>query len=405
MAVDLLRAALPSAPQPQLAAAARRPFIADHAVQALAAGRAQPGAAGAAMAAWFRRTRRLGSRDRRVVSDLAFGVVRHEALLRLAAGPPDAGSDNTPDSDLALVQAYARVLDGDPLAEVPSQGPAADFATALSLPRPLTDPWLDELGVDQAAAFAAAQAERAPTTLRVNLAWGSRDAAAALLAEDGVETTPVGRWGLDLVGRANLHVTRAFKQGAVEVQDLSSQRLVEALHDVRPLEGLRVLDLCAGAGGKSLALAALGASVGAWDPRPSALAALADRARRARVDIHIASPQPGWDVVLVDAPCSGSGRLRREPTLRWGLDPQQPVSADLLALQERLLAQAATLVRPDGLLAYATCSLDRREAAPPLPGPWSPIASHRHWPHRGAGDGFSHLFLTASGSPPTSTRL
>ncbi len=117
-----------------------------------------------------------------------------------------------------------------------------------------------------------------------------------------------------------------------------------------------MIDLCAGAGGKALALAAKGARVRAWDERSEALAELERRAARAGADIEI-TPEPGTaDVVLVDAPCSGTGRLRRNPALRWGLE-----AGAFVDVQRQLLRAARGCVAPGGRLVYATCSLLRAE--------------------------------------------
>lgn len=367
---DLLRAALPGRLDPELAQAARRPFIADHVVQALAAGRVQPRAAGAAMAAWFRRTRRLGSKDRRRVQELAYGVVRHQGLLdRAGAG-----------SDAERVALLAQVLEGERFPGLAAGTPAEDLATALSLPEEVAAEWLELLGPLEAAAFAAVQATQAPLYLRVHAGRSGPDAAATGLP---VPTRLHPPWGIELLERCDLHTTPAWQQGLVEVQDLSSQRFVQAIAAQAELAGSRVLDLCAGAGGKTLALAALGARVHATDLRAEALAELAKRAARAGDAVVLGPPEADYDLVVVDAPCSGTGRLRREPTLRWGLEPDRHVQA-----QRQLVADGAARVRPGGLLAYATCSLLRRENDVEEPEGWTLLEARVCWPHRQAGDGF-----------------
>ncbi len=371
---DLLRAALPTAPEPELAQSARRPFVADHAVQALAVGRAQPRAAAAAMAAWFRRTRRLGSQDRRRVAEIAYGVIRHEALLRRSGAQDDA----------ALVKAWARLAEGERFEQLASEGPAADLATALSLPLPVAQEWLDRQGEEEAAQLAGRFAERAIVWLRVNADWGSREAAKASLARDGVlVVNGPGPWALELRGRVDLATTELYRHGGVEIQDLSSQALIQAIHEQSPLAGARVLDLCAGAGGKSLALAALKARVRAFDVRPQALVETARRARRACLDLDVGLPEGLYGLVLVDAPCSGIGRLMREPALRWGLEPGRYLEA-----QRALLQQGAAHVEPGGLLAYATCSLLAEENEHEAPAGFELVEEVLRWPHRQAGDGF-----------------
>ena len=185
--------------------------------------------------------------------------------------------------------------------------------------------------------------------------------------------------GLTVTGRANLLATKAFKSGLFEVQDASSQRLCEHL----PIEpGMRVLDLCAGAGGKSLALAAKGAQVVATDIREKALRELGKRAERADADIQLEQPSTA-QIVLVDAPCSGSGRLRRNPALRWGL-----TDGTHIEIQRELLEAATKWVGAGGLLVYATCSLFQRENDHPTPSGWSTIEETTLWPHIDHCDGF-----------------
>jgi 16S rRNA (cytosine967-C5)-methyltransferase len=148
----------------------------------------------------------------------------------------------------------------------------------------------------------------------------------------------------------------AYAQGLVEVQDLSSQCAVEALP---PDTAARVLDFCAGGGGKLLAMAALRhAEFTAHDIDPVRMRDLAARAERAGVQVATAPPGEapgGQDLVLVDAPCSGSGTWRRTPEAKWRLTPDR--LAELVALQSDILARAAVLVAPNGVLAYMTCSL------------------------------------------------
>src|SRR4030095_4773424 len=164
----------------------------------------------------------------------------------------------------------------------------------------------------------------------------------------------------------------AFVDGRVEVQDEGSQLIALAC---RPANGMRILDLCAGAGGKSLALAAAapGAEVIAADTNRSRLAQLSPRAERAGAAIatrlidggreaaQLAGLEGRCDVVLVDAPCSGSGTWRRNPEGRWRLTADR--LDRLVALQARLLDIGAEIVRPGGRLVYAVCSLLSREGA------------------------------------------
>ena len=149
-----------------------------------------------------------------------------------------------------------------------------------------------------------------------------------------------------------------------------------------------VMDLCAGAGGKSLALAARGARVRATDVRSKALDELKKRARRAGASIAIEQPSPA-DLVLVDAPCSGSGRLRRNPAIRWGLTDQAHRRT-----QAELLVAATDFVGPGGILVYATCSLLSRENDHPTPAGFTITESRTLWPHTDNSDGFYWRVMT-----------
>jgi 16S rRNA (cytosine967-C5)-methyltransferase len=194
--------------------------------------------------------------------------------------------------------------------------------------------------------------------LRVNAARATRAEAAARLAAEGVATAPHPLAGLALQVTENaerIAQTAAFSEGLVELQDAASQAVVEAL----PLApGMRVLDLCAGGGGKALAMAARGAQVTAHDAAPARMRDLPARAARAGVRVGLSDRPEAlapFDLVLADAPCSGSGAWRRSPEGKWRLTP-----AALSALQETqagILDRAAGCVAPGGWLAYATCSL------------------------------------------------
>ena len=175
------------------------------------------------------------------------------------------------------------------------------------------------------------------------------------------------------------------------MQDESSQRAVEVC---RAAPGERWLDLCAGSGGKSLALAALGAEVTAWDSSARRLAELPRRARRAgaRIAVERDEPTGTFDGVLVDAPCSGSGALSREPDARWRID--DAAVAGFQEAQSEVLRRGAERVRPGGVLVFATCSVFREEGEEVVasflagnPG-FRLVAEERRWPHREPGAGF-----------------
>jgi 16S rRNA (cytosine967-C5)-methyltransferase len=221
----------------------------------------------------------------------------------------------------------------------------------------------------EADAVAAGLVGPAPQVLRCNRLRDSRDGLAARLAAEGVRTRPCGSAedGLEVLGSAQLFATAAFREGGFEIQDEASQ-LVAALVDPPP--GGRVLDVCAGAGGKTLAIAARhpDAAILALDVDGPRLAALRRRARRAgaeRIEVRrvgvadwpeeVSAWARSADRILVDAPCSGIGALRRHPELRERLDEAE--LRRLGRLQRELLGRAAAALRPGARLCYATCSL------------------------------------------------
>ena len=212
--------------------------------------------------------------------------------------------------------------------------------------------------------------ERAPLDLRVNVARASRDEMLAQFAD--ADPTPVSSWGIRLPPDTRVDDYPAFQAGLVEIQDEGSQLIALACE---PAAGERLLDLCAGAGGKALALAAAApkSMILATDSNRARLSRLLPRAERAgaAIEARLLSPPRelddlrDWrdqaDVVLVDAPCSGSGTWRRIPEGRWRLTPER--LDRLAAQQQRLLDIAAELVKPGGWLVYAVCSLLSREGA------------------------------------------
>ena len=374
---DLLRSALPAEIDEGLLAATKREWIVKQAVDGLAEARRAPAYATVNLARWFRKNRSLGSRDRRVVADLVHGAIRHEALLlRAGAWDPEA-----------LIRGAGAIAAGERYDDLETHSPEEDFATALNVPAPVAREWLAVLGAEAAAKFAASINRRPPVDIRVNTLKTDCAALQASLAKEGVETRIGGAIDthLEVVGRANLVNTQAFRSGHFEVQDRASQAMCAAL----PLEpGVSVVDLCAGAGGKSLALAARGAKVRATDVRSNALEELKKRARRADAPVVIEQPSSA-DVVLVDAPCSGSGRLRRNPAIRWGLTDQTH-----LQTQGELMLEAADFVRPGGILVYATCSLLSRENDHPTPDGFTATTAQTLWPHSDNSDGFYWRVMT-----------
>lgn len=339
--------------------------------------------------AW--RDRRLGSHDRRIIKAALVGVMRHGAAAELLLRQGGWSGERWPEALwLALLvweagvplelaeQSFGAPVFGafaDPIGAlrqaVEGWPKARTLGLLASQPEWLAERWIEQFGEEEAARLACAQNERGPLSLRANRLRISPEGLIAKLAEEKIQAKP-GRWAPDAVeaiGPANLLATRAFRQGLFEMQDEGSQLIAELV--AVPRGGL-VVDLCAGSGGKTLAIAAKlpkGARIWALDVRDIALDEAAERLRRAGIEgvrldrLDPKAPLPvapeSAAVVLVDAPCSGSGTLRRNPALRWRLTPE--MVEELHATQRTLLAKAAGLVRAGGRVVYATCSLFTRE--------------------------------------------
>ena len=334
-----------------------------------------------ALRGFFRAHRQLGQHDRAFIADGVFAVLRRRRSLIAHAetSAPRALAIAAASRELGLsLRELDDVLTPDERAWARSfkaRKPDLTPAEAVDLPD-----WLwDALGKAIPAerdALARAWLAPAPLDLRVNPLKTTRDAARAALAADGIEAapTPYSPLGLRVAGKPALQRHRLFVDGAIEVQDEGSQLLCFL---VAPKRSEMVVDFCAGAGGKTLLLGALMRSQGrlyAFDVSPRRLANLKPRLARsglsnvhpARIaderDNHIKRLAGKIDRVLVDAPCSGFGTLRRNPDLKWRY-PQTAI-AEMAAKQARLLAAAARLVKPGGRLVYATCSVlpDENEA-------------------------------------------
>ena len=329
-------------------------------------------------AAWGRANRYAGSGDRRAIADLVYDAVRR---LRSAAWAAGAGETPT-GRDLMLGSLTLDGLDREALALL--------FTGARHAPSPLTEAEAARLGQPLDAAPRPVRLDfpewlsphlepirdaaleltrrRAPLFLRVNLLRADRETAIAALAADRIvaEPGPLSPTCIKVVSGAHT-VARsgAYRDGLVEVQDAASQAAADY---ARAMPGDTVLDYCAGAGGKTLALAAAMAGQGqlhAHDIAPRRLAQLEERARRAGVEVTLHGPgQTGapiggltgrCDLVFVDAPCSGSGAWRRNPDAKWRLTAAQ--LAAFTQTQDTILAEAAAAVRPGGRLVYVTCSM------------------------------------------------
>jgi 16S rRNA (cytosine967-C5)-methyltransferase len=313
---------------------------------------------------WGRNNRFAGSKDRAAIRDHVFDVMRIRRsaawLGRAATGrglmigllrSQDIDTDSYFNGEGHAPQPLMDYELDLPDSEVPAE-------ESWNLPDWLRTRFMDGLG-PEAEATAKALQERAPVTLRVNTARIDLAGAQAMLASEGVETSPnpLSTTALTVTqGARAIRNAAAYTDGYIELQDASSQAVVDTLPT-----GQRVLDYCAGGGGKALAIAARGArAVFAHDIDAGRMRDLPLRAARAQTDItQLEGSSLGtfgpYDIVLVDAPCSGSGSWRRAPEAKWRLTPEQ--LAQTLSTQDNILDNAAALVAEQGLLAYATCSV------------------------------------------------
>ncbi len=363
--------------------------------QALAEALALRLPADAVLRRFFRDHPEIGRRDRANLADTVFDVLRNR---RLYAHFAQAGDGAIEDRLIRLSRAWrsrtASAVDPAATAAVTSSargsgapetasGPAADWlsrigaadlnslpaAVALSLPDWLFEALCERFGAEEARALGRSLLEPAPLQLRANALKVRREALIEQLGAEGIRARAIDAvpGALEVEGHPALERSAAFAAGAFEVQDAGSQLLALLVGARR---GQRVIDLCAGAGGKTLALAAMMNSLGqvfACDVSTSRLQRLRPRLIRSGAtnvqpfaidsltDRKLERLAARAHAVLVDAPCTGTGTLRRNPDLKWRFGPD-----DLLRLrdeQRAILLAAARLVAPDGVLVYATCSL------------------------------------------------
>ena len=340
----------------------------------------------------LRRERRLWSGERRAASEAVYGLVRWQGQLEWLLGkegpgapvplryalwlarfgglPPAAAARR-----LAVPERALAALEGADARIAALPDPVERLAVEESLPGWIAARFAEELGLEEARELCRAMNRRAPLTVRANLLKASRDQLRERLAAGGTAAapTPFSPWGLCLDGNRNAFALPSFREGWFEIQDEGSQLLALAL-GARP--GKVVVDACAGAGGKSLALAMEMHNRGdlhALDSDEERLSEARRRARRAGVhnlrfraipagagaEAALADLAGKADRVLVDAPCSGLGTLRRRPDARWRLAPAD--QERFAALQRELLARFARLLAPGGRLLYATCAIGRTE--------------------------------------------
>lgn len=328
------------------------------------------------VSSYFRRHPNLGRRDRGFLAEVVYAVLRRRRTLESAAGSA-APRELLLAALLKIFGLSGRALDAlltdseEALVRKIRgfRADAASPAVRAEMPDWLWERLTSAHGEERAMQIAQGLLDAAPLDLRVNLARLRREEALSQLAARGIvgTPTPYSPAGIRVPGRPQIQRDPLFEQGLIEVQDEGSQLLAYLLAARR---GEMVGDFCAGAGGKALALAMLMRGTGrvyAIDVSTKRLAALGPRAARAAVsNIHTLSVSTENDVrvkrlagkldrVLVDAPCSGFGTLRRNPDLKWRYGPER---IEALAEQQfRILDAASRLVRSGGRLVYATCSL------------------------------------------------
>ena len=329
---------------------------------------------------FFSANRALGQRDRAFIAETVFSVLRHKRLLELLV--PQSTPRKLVCAALIKLQGYGVgqlepfLKSGD--LDWAAQLKGADIETLpaavrLSLPDWLYERLVAETSEQDATAFGRAMLKTAPLDLRVNTLIADREQVLRDLRSSGFDAAPTrfSPVGIRIGGKPAINRHALFSSGAIEVQDEGSQLLG---YLVAPKRREMVVDFCAGAGGKTLQMGAMMQSQGrlyALDVSEKRLKNLAPRLKRSGLsnvhpqiiasenDIKVKRLAGKIDRVLVDAPCSGLGTLRRNPDLKWRQSPQ---AIDELAVKQRaILAAAAGLLKPGGRLVYATCSVLAQE--------------------------------------------
>lgn len=366
------------------------------------------------LAAAFEANPKWGKRDRSFIAETVFEVVRWRRVLGFLA-------DSEETTALCAAQWVRMGYDipewwtyrGEVIAEIQAREAAvADQPRAV---RESVPDWLDELGFSELGAAwdteLTALNQRAPVFLRVNTLRATREEAIAWLAEAGVSASEVAGLPDALVLEAGKQLPKLMRvDGRVEIQDAGSQTIAPLL---APQRGQRVIDACSGAGGKSLHLAALmhgDGRVFAMDIDSKKLAELSRRAKRARAQrcistkpITASTPEDFAGVadgLLIDAPCSGLGTLKRQPDLKWRLKPA--ALERVRGIQRELLESYPAMLKPGGRLVYATCSIlpsENRAAVDHLlaRGGFSLVEEHPVSPAETGFDGFYAAVLRKEG--------
>ncbi len=326
-----------------------------------------------ALTNWARRSRFAGSKDRAAIRDIVFDCIRNrksyaayghgETGRGLTCAHAAKGRDREDLQALFTGEGHApSPLTEDELGALYRTRVRQSWEMMHDLPEWLAEEMAASFG-DKSMQVARALTKRAPVFLRVNLSRASRDNAITSLAQDGVTAVVARRseTALEVIENPRkVSMSAAFANGLIELQDASSQAICAGLPPSR-----RMLDYCAGGGGKVLAYGDLNtAALFAHDANSRRLGDLAPRAARAGLSVQILDKaacrtQAPFDLVLCDVPCSGSGAWRRSPEGKWALKPES--LANLQKIQASILDEAAGLVAVGGCLAYVTCSVFKSE--------------------------------------------
>jgi 16S rRNA (cytosine967-C5)-methyltransferase len=361
----------------------------------------------------FKSNRKLGSRDRKFIAETIYEIVRYHRFYQTVA-------ESNQSYNLLGVHLIKNNLDTQEFQdEYPIDSDLIKRNLKKKYPIAVTESfpdWMNELGekefgADEWKLIMHALNRQADVYIRTNTLRIEREALMKELEKEEIITEKVDGLPecLRLIERKNVFQTQAFKSGYFEVQDAASQ-FIAPLLDLKP--GLRVVDACAGAGGKSLHMAALMKNKGkiiAMDIHDWKLGELKKRAARNRVDIIEAKVidsskttkrlEASFDRVLLDVPCTGWGVIRRNPDTKWKLSPDK--IEGLVQLQREIITDYSKMCKPAGLMVYATCSILNQEnedqvkwfLASPEGQKWNFKKEIRLWPHRDNFDGFYAALL------------
>lgn len=329
---------------------------------------------------FFKQNRELGVKDRGFVAETVYGILRRKSLLMYLADGEDPRK---------LLLAWLLRIQGTSLRELDNvlnkqqkewaqaikAKSTADLGPAMQADMPdwLWERLAAQYGEAEAMTIARSLQQPAALDLRVNIIKANRENVVQKFASEktDLELTPFSPHGIRMANKMNISRHPLFTEGKIEVQDEGSQLLAQL---VAPRRGEMIADFCAGAGGKSLAMGALMRNTGrlyAFDVSEKRLQNLGTRLKRSGLsnlhsqlissenDPKLKRLNDKFDRVLVDAPCSGLGTLRRNPDLKWRQTPNDIV--ELIAKQKAILERAAKLVKNGGRLIYATCSLLQEE--------------------------------------------